>query len=139
MSPPPTVLLPARPAVKLPRDAIEIPPPSPAPLRPAGNLLYQVAPAVLTASGMGIILVFSNLQSGASNTLGIILLGTLLLVGGGAGVSVLMYRSQTRSFREDSRQRVARYYAMLAETRDRLIGLLEEQRRMLLDKDPEPL
>ena len=84
MSITPTVLLSPRRPVRLPRVQIDIPPPPPAPVKPGGSLLYQVLPVLLAAVGMGIILVVGNLQ-GSGGTLAVLLLGSLLLVGGGAG------------------------------------------------------
>jgi hypothetical protein len=62
MSMPPTVLLSPRAVVQLPKDEIDIPPPSALSARPGGSLLYQVLPVLLAAVGMGIILVVGNLQ-----------------------------------------------------------------------------
>jgi hypothetical protein len=87
---------------------------------------------------MGIILVFASAQA-AGRMLVVLLFGSLLLVGGGAGASVLMHRSQMAAYRRGSRQRLELYYGLLASTRDRLIALPDEQRRLLLDKDPDPL
>lgn len=137
MSTTPTVLLSPRTPARLPRVQIDIPPPPPAPVRPGGSLLYQVLPVLLAAVGMGIILVVGNLQG--SGMLAVLLLGSLLLVGGGAAVSVLMHRSQAAGYRRATRERVELYCRLLASTRDRLLALLEEQRRVLLDKDPDPV
>jgi S-DNA-T family DNA segregation ATPase FtsK/SpoIIIE len=133
------MLLSPRAAVRLPNDEIEIPPPSTVAARPGGSLLYQVLPVLLAAVGMGIILVVGNLGgSGNGGTLAVLLLGSLFLVGGGAGVSVLMHRSQTTAYRRNTRQRLEVYYAMLSSRRDRLVQLLEQQQHVLLDKDPDP-
>src|SRR5438445_1990791 len=133
----PTVLLSPRPKVRLPTVDIDIPPPPPVPARPGGSLLYQILPVLLAAVGMGVILVVSNAQ-GSSGTLAVLMLGSLLLVGGGAGATLLMHRSQNAAYRRGLRERLDLYYRMLASTRDRLLELLDEQRRTLLDKDPEP-
>ncbi|HTD78441.1 MAG TPA: FtsK/SpoIIIE domain-containing protein, partial [Chloroflexota bacterium] len=138
MSTTPTVLLSPRRPVRLPRVQIDIPPPPPAPVTPGGSLVYQVLPVLLAAVGMGIILVVGNLQ-GSGGTLAVLLLGSLLLVGGGAGVSILMHRSQTAGHRRATRERVELYYGLLTGTRDRLVALLEEQRGVLVDKDPDPV
>jgi S-DNA-T family DNA segregation ATPase FtsK/SpoIIIE len=134
----PTVLLSPRTPVRLPNAQVDIPPPPPAPVKPGGSLLYQVLPVLLAALGMGIILVVGNLQ-GSGGTLGVLLLGSLLLVGGGAAVSVLMHRAQGAAYRRATRERIELYYRLLTNTRDRLLALLEEQRRVLLDKDPDPV
>src|SRR5712691_4573772 len=132
MSAPPSVLLSPRAVVRLPSEEIDIPPPSAMAARPGGSLLYQVLPVMLAAVGMGIILVVGNLQgSGSGGTLAVLLLGSLFLVGGGAGVSVLMHRSQTAAYRRNRRERLEVYYAMLSSRRDRLVQLLEQQQHVL--------
>jgi S-DNA-T family DNA segregation ATPase FtsK/SpoIIIE len=121
----------------LPDDVIEIPPPPPAPQRPSGSLLYQVLPVLLVAVGMGVILVVGNLQ-GSGGGLAILLVGSMLMIGGGAGVSVLLHRSQAASYRRGTRRRLELYFEKLWSVRERLENLLEQQRQILLEKDPHP-
>jgi len=132
------VLLSPRTPVRLPGVEIDIPPPPPAPAKPGGSLLYQVLPVLLAAVGMGIILMVGNIQSSGSTVL-VLLLGSMLLVGGGAGVSVMMHRSQNAAYRRGTRERIELYYRMLTSTRDRVRQLLAEQQEVLLDKDPDPI
>ncbi|MDQ6670023.1 MAG: type VII secretion protein EssC [Chloroflexota bacterium] len=133
----PTVLLSPRTPVRLPSLEIDIPPPPPAPSKPSGSLVYQVLPVVLAAVGMGIILMVGNIQTSGSTML-VLLAGSLLLVGGGAGVSVMMHRAHNSAYQRGTRERIERYSRMLISTRDRVQQLLIDQRELLLDKDPDP-
>jgi S-DNA-T family DNA segregation ATPase FtsK/SpoIIIE len=133
----PTVLLSPRSAVRLPDEVVDIPPPSPAPARPTGSVLYQILPVLITAVGMGIILVVGNLQ-GSGGGLAILLVGSMLMMGGGAAVSMLLYRSQSRNYRRGARRRAQLYYGMLQNKRDQLDRLLAQQHQLLLEKDPDP-
>jgi S-DNA-T family DNA segregation ATPase FtsK/SpoIIIE len=133
----PSVLLSPRVATRLPDDVIEIPPPPPAPQRPSGSLLYQILPVLLVAVGMGVILVVGNLQ-GSGGGLAILLVGSMLMIGGGAGVSVLLHRSQAASYRRGTRRRLKLYFEKLWSLRERLESSLEQQRQILLEKDPHP-
>src|SRR5207237_9600414 len=122
--------------LRLPAFEIDIPPPPPAPSEPGGSLWLQLLPVLLAAVGMGVILLVGSGQGGAMMI--VLLAGTLLLVGGGALVSVLTQRGQSAAFKRQTRERIERYYDMLRRTRDRVQGLLDEQRMLLLGKDPDP-
>ncbi|MBV9131098.1 MAG: hypothetical protein JO318_00270, partial [Chloroflexi bacterium] len=134
MSNPPSVLLSPRTPVRLPSTEIDIPPPRPAPSLPRSSLLYQILPVVFAALGMGVILLVGSGQAGGLMLA--LLAGTMLLVGGGAVVSIMNHRSQVGAYHRETRERLEMYYAMLNSTRDRIEHLLAEQQAVLLEKDP---
>ncbi|MBV8718146.1 MAG: type VII secretion protein EssC, partial [Chloroflexi bacterium] len=136
MSNPPSVLLSPRTPVRLPSTEIDIPPPRPAPSLPRSSLLYQILPVVFAALGMGVILLVGSGQAGGLMLA--LLAGTMLLVGGGAVVSIMNHRSQVGAYHRETRERLEMYYAMLNSTRDRIEHLLAEQQAVLLEKDPMP-
>jgi S-DNA-T family DNA segregation ATPase FtsK/SpoIIIE len=114
-----------------PTAALEIQPPPSKPVRPTSSLMAVLLPLFFTLLGLGLSVAFL-----ATNAL-FLFFSLPMMIGSGLW-GIISYFSERNKYAASIAQRDQSYRAYLKQQRQAIEGLVNEQRRALLDPHPAP-